>query len=298
MEVVCSRLHRKGRIIVLVNNDEQAEEVHNPFLSKAWDIPIVRKENPNPKSPVLFKEIIQQEKPHIRDSFPVPMSKDKESGVHTPSMSNRLDIPTFTNEDPKPNPPKLLRDSLPSEKPHIRDSFPRRPFIPDICCDEEIVMKPPLKKMSECDDVPNTSANDNVAWRRKLETTLLLKLPIELSWEEILTTTNRFGSWFCLSGHEHFEIYKGRLRDPLDVEVIVKIFSGDYNKIVEAEKRVSSSMPHKNFLIPICYHESSYASALVYPYTGGGTLNQYLTGEYYVKHFCCRSIANCMVVKF
>eukprot|EP00268_Persea_americana_P022251 TRINITY_DN22148_c0_g1_i1.p1 TRINITY_DN22148_c0_g1~~TRINITY_DN22148_c0_g1_i1.p1 ORF type:complete len:210 (-),score=28.79 TRINITY_DN22148_c0_g1_i1:45-635(-) len=110
-----------------------------------------------------------------------------------------------------------------------------------------------------------------------MEPTVVLKLPIELSWEEILTITDGFRAWLCMSGHEQFEMYKGHLRDPMDIEVLVKRFSGDWNRIVEAEKRVSSSLSHQNFLAPICYHESSYASALVYPYTGNGTLNQYLS---------------------
>ncbi|XXG80573.1 hypothetical protein AAC387_Pa09g1408 [Persea americana] len=276
VEVVNLQLRRKGRIIVLVNDNEEPE-VHHPPLSKDLDIPIVRKENPNPKSPVLLREYILQEEPHIRDSLPVSLSEDKESEVHTPSMGNRLDIHKVTNEDPKPNPPKLLKEFVSSEEPHIRDSLPVQPFVPGMCCKKQIVMEPSLKENGECDSVPKTSTNDNVAWIRKMEPTVVLKLPIELSWEEILTITDGFRAWLCMSGHEQLEMYKGHLRDPMDIEVLVKRFSGDWNRIVEAEKRVSSSLSHQNFLAPICYHESSYASALVYPYTGNGTLNQYLS---------------------
>ncbi|KAG9459435.1 hypothetical protein H6P81_003943 [Aristolochia fimbriata] len=114
----------------------------------------------------------------------------------------------------------------------------------------------------------------------ELDPLQLIKLPLELSAEDIVAMTDEFGrvGRLIICSHERFDMFKGFLPQPSGLPLLVKRFSaGSFEAIMEAEKRVARFMFHKNVLSPIGFHESSSFSALVYLYPGKlGTLDQHL----------------------
>ncbi|XP_058084119.1 uncharacterized protein LOC131231832 [Magnolia sinica] len=117
------------------------------------------------------------------------------------------------------------------------------------------------------DPVPGTSnVHENSPERR----TVRLKVAAEVGWEEIMAITGGLQAWRCERGE--FDLFKGFLCEPSGMKVMVKRFNGETDRVVEGEKRVAWLMSHRNILAPMGYHESSNGSALVYQYTGEGTL--------------------------
>ncbi|XP_068660770.1 receptor-like cytosolic serine/threonine-protein kinase RBK1 [Aristolochia californica] len=138
---------------------------------------------------------------------------------------------------------------------------------------------PVLSSMQEEDpNVVERAALETPECEWELDPLQLLRLPMELSSEDIGAVTDEFRVERFLHNHESVDMFKGFLLHLSGLPVLVKRFSaGNFEGIMEAEKRVSRFMFHKNIFSPIGYHEGSSFSALVYFYPGNATLDQYLS---------------------
>ncbi|ERN03168.1 uncharacterized protein LOC110007020 [Amborella trichopoda] len=186
--------------------------------------------------------------------------EDKSNGTDPPSPAqtptNGLDTRS----------PKLLKQSLSLEEPHIRDSFPihkhneSRPFPSSLCHDllfEDIFTKFPKKS--------------TISWR-----------PLEMDPGDIWPTTGGFLGRDLVGEEEmgNKRWYGGEVQmRQKTIDVIVKTYRGGFEGEMEMEMELwaSTATFHRNLmsLMGFCKDPPS----LVFAYDGPGTLDQLLTRE-------------------
>lgn len=105
-----------------------------------------------------------------------------------------------------------------------------------------------------------------------------LGMPTQLTWEVISEITGGFREIIGAGENNNFKMYGGYLYDNQS-RIVVKRFIGDFSAILEAEKKATLVMYHKNILRLIAYHKNENATVLVFPYTKIGTLDKYLHGK-------------------
>ncbi|PSR85976.1 G-type lectin S-receptor-like serine/threonine-protein kinase [Actinidia chinensis var. chinensis] len=103
------------------------------------------------------------------------------------------------------------------------------------------------------------------------------RMPLQLSWEMVEEITCGFTR--CVDETKSFKLYCGYLSDHHSQVLVKRFSSGQFDDVLEAEKKAASSMYHKNILGLIGYHKSDYATVLVHPFSRQGTLDKYLHGS-------------------
>ncbi|XP_057483976.1 putative cysteine-rich receptor-like protein kinase 33 [Actinidia eriantha] len=103
------------------------------------------------------------------------------------------------------------------------------------------------------------------------------RMPLQLSWEMVEEITCGFTR--SVDETKSFKLYCGYSSDHHSQVLVKRFSSGQFNDVLEAEKKAASSMYHKNILGLIGYHKSDYATVLVHPFSRQGTLDKYLHGS-------------------
>lgn len=114
-----------------------------------------------------------------------------------------------------------------------------------------------------------------------------LNLPMKLTQEEIQITSE-----YCeLEPHPkpyaEIDVFKGILKNSASTPVLIKRFAAGLQDLIDAEKRASMLMFHKNILSPVgIFEESSVSCSLVYMYSGEGSLQRFLSRNLSFSFIC------------
>ncbi|XAR58408.1 Non-specific serine/threonine protein kinase [Bertholletia excelsa] len=119
---------------------------------------------------------------------------------------------------------------------------------------------------------------ENISFAGLCNVNLVVRMPLELSWEMVEEITGGFTRMTCIGKNESFKMYHGYLSDHHS-QVLVKRFAGEVDHIVKVEKRAALSMYHKNILGLIGYHKSKNGTILVYPFSRRRTLERFIYGS-------------------
>ncbi|CAK9185827.1 unnamed protein product [Ilex paraguariensis] len=123
-----------------------------------------------------------------------------------------------------------------------------------------------------------TVLKGNIYAREFSEVNLLLRVPVQLSWEVILSITSRTRCMVFVNQSEDVVMYSGCLTD-CQRQVTVTKFTGDFYDVVEAEKKAAMSIYHKNILGLMGYHRNENSTFLVFPSAIRGPLDIFLNGS-------------------
>ncbi|KAF9621534.1 hypothetical protein IFM89_022761 [Coptis chinensis] len=287
----------------------------NPRISDQLRQPVQPEGEPhvsNPRPLKLLKETVSQEEPHIRDSLPTTRVKNRFFHPSFPGntsasaeVENEVTVKRFANESGYPLKINQVKEETgdavsfelsgeESETPSIIEPIveeslnlakvesPRSgpSYYPEQSGRKEILKggKGTSGSKRLKPSGARTSLYNNISFGRFSEAMLVLRQPLELSLEEIVELTGGFHPDCCISKHEQFELYDGFLRDP-SFHAVVKRLNGDPTGVIEAEKRVTCSLFHRNIMELSAYHDSANVTALVYAIADKGTLDQYLYGS-------------------
>ncbi|KAJ0051937.1 hypothetical protein Pint_00939 [Pistacia integerrima] len=134
-------------------------------------------------------------------------------------------------------------------------------------------LEPLKEEITPHDDTPIKHADAN----------MMLGVPVQLSWEEIMDITSRFSTKFC-ARQKNYMTYTGYLTQQQKY-VLVKRFTENSSGIFQAENKAASSIHHKNIMQLLAYHKSDTTTVLLYPLPREGTLDDILSGlgEYKLK---------------
>ncbi|KAF9622226.1 hypothetical protein IFM89_030084 [Coptis chinensis] len=262
----------------------------------------------NPRPLKLLKETVSQEEPHIRDSLPTTRVKNRFfhpsfPGNTSAEVENEVTVKRYANENGYPLKINQVKEEtedavsfeLSAEEsetpstiePIVEESLnlakvesPRNgpSYYPEQSGRKEILKggKGTSGSKRLKPSGARTSLYNNISFDRFSEAMLVLRQPLELRLEEIVELTGGFHPDCCISKHEQFKLYDEFLRDP-SFHAMVKM-NGDPTGVIEAEKRVTCSLFHRNIMELSAYHDSANVTALVYAIADKGTLDQYLYG--------------------
>ncbi|KAF6134294.1 hypothetical protein GIB67_021891 [Kingdonia uniflora] len=274
--------------VALVKDDDEAEVYNYSNPEDNSDIP---KSMEDDLSPMLFKTLISQEQPHIRDSLPnlekvhrlpfpssllenvISCNTEISTIVETPRNKSKESRNEINGEDVK----HLCNNEVPRNKSEKNWDEVNGEETVELCNNEEVTRNE--NKVSR--DKINGEEIVQLYHNEVSLEMAILRVPIKFSWEEIVQLSGGFQPNSCSIQHEEFEISVGFQRDPY-LHVIVKRVFGNSSGIVEAEKRVTTSLFHRNIMASLGYYESASATALVYEFAANGTLDNYLYGKIFL----------------
>lgn len=130
--------------------------------------------------------------------------------------------------------------------------------------------------MSESSSENKTLSDDhNISSAAFSEVNLVMRMPLQLSWEMVKEITGGFTRMTCFDENENFKTYCGYLSDHHS-QVLVRRFTGQLDCVFKAEKKAALSMHHKNILGLSGYYKGKNSTILVYPFTRRWTLDRFL----------------------
>ena len=143
---------------------------------------------------------------------------------------------------------------------------------------------PPLTSTSrEFGESSNKSSSPRKNGELTSTVNLGTRMPLQLNWEMVEEITCGFTRMTCVDETKSFKSYCGYLSDHHSQVLVKRFSSGQFDDVLEAEKKAASSMYHKNILGLIGYHKSDYAMVLVHPFSRQGTLDKFLHGKCFYK---------------
>ncbi|GMQ00192.1 hypothetical protein CsSME_00047391 [Camellia sinensis var. sinensis] len=130
--------------------------------------------------------------------------------------------------------------------------------------------------MSKSSSKNRTLSDDhNISSMGFSEVNLVMRMPLQLSWEMVKEITGGFTRMTCFDENENFKTYCGYLSDHHS-QVLVRRFTGQLDCVLKAEKKAALSMHHKNILGLSGYYKGKNGTVLVYPFTRRWTLDRFL----------------------
>ncbi|GMP43806.1 hypothetical protein CsSME_00013022 [Camellia sinensis var. sinensis] len=137
--------------------------------------------------------------------------------------------------------------------------------------------------MSKSSSKNKTLSDDhNISSTEFFEVNLVMRMPLQLSWEMVKEITGGFTRMTCFEENENFKTCCGYLNDHHS-QVLVRRFIGQLDCVLKAEKKAALSMHHKNILGLSGYYKGKNGTVLVYPFTRRWTLDRFLHGKQRTK---------------
>ncbi|CAL5433365.1 unnamed protein product [Camellia sinensis] len=162
---------------------------------------------------------------------------------------------------------------------HFHFNFPNsktksQPFLPYHASTSKQGENHPT--MSESSSKNKTLSDDhNISSAGFSEVNLVMRMPLQLSWEMVKEITSGFTRMTCFEENENFKTYCGYLSDHHS-QVLVRRFTGQLGCVLKAAKKAALSMHHKNILGLSGYYKSKNGTVLVYLFTQRWTLDRFL----------------------
>ncbi|CAL5357679.1 unnamed protein product [Camellia sinensis] len=162
---------------------------------------------------------------------------------------------------------------------HFHFNFPNsktksQPFLPYHASTSKQGENHPI--MFESSSKNKTLSDDhNISSVGFSEVNLVMRMPLQLSWEMVKEITGGFTRMTCFDENENFKTYCGYLSDHHS-QVLVRRFTGQLDCVLKAEKKAALFMHHKNILGLSGYYKGKNGTILVYPFTRKWTLDRFL----------------------
>ncbi|CAL5357688.1 unnamed protein product [Camellia sinensis] len=162
---------------------------------------------------------------------------------------------------------------------HFHFNFPNsktksQPFLPYHASTSKQGENHPT--MSESSSKNKTLSDDhNISSAGFSEVNLVMRMPLQLSWEMVKEITSGFTRMTCFEENENFKTYCGYLSDHHS-QVLVRRFTGQLDYVLKAAKKAALSMHHKNILGLSGYYKGKNGTVLVYLFTQRWTLDRFL----------------------